>query len=144
MLHNFRRIFVVALCLALVCGLSITALAVSREYDGGYSIVDWSASVFTYSTMGVIEVQCISKPEDTASVNTEASVACRYLDNNFILRTTYDTESGNETTLLILSFPSSSIYHMIDASYDFWAEVPTSYGWEEFVYNSFTVEYEVQ
>ena len=144
MLHKFRRVLVVALCLALVCSLSITALAVSREYDGGYSIVDWSASVFTYSTLGVIEVQCISNPSATTSVNTEASVACRYLDNNYNICCMYDIERGNETTLLIVSFPSSSIYHMIDASYDFWAEVPTSYGWDEFVFNSFTVEYEVQ
>lgn len=144
MLYKFRKILVLALCLALVCSLSVTAFAessksVSESYSNERTFVDASAGIYTYSTIGTIEVQTFVDGDPY----TEASVACRYLDDEYNLCYVYDSDSNYYTTFLSVAISSNKIYHMVDASYDFWAEVPTDYGWQEFVLNDFTVEYDV-
>ncbi len=144
MLHKFRRFFVLTLCLALVSCLSVTAFAQSRfsafeDYDGGDTWVEASCSISAYMTTGVLYMEtAIAAPQTTTSVS------CRYLDNNLETQYASDNGAGLYESSASVIFTENNIYHLVDAFYDFWAEVPTSYGWQEFELNSIHIEYEIQ
>lgn len=137
---KLKRLMMLALCLALVCGLSVTAFAFSEPFDNGNTIVDWSASIHAYYTIGVIEVETYIFD---ANPDTEASVDCSYLDNNYIRCYGHDDASNEFTSLAFVGFPDGAIYHMIDATFNFWAEVPTSYGWQQLKPDEIYLEYDV-
>ena len=132
------------LCLALVCCLSVTAFAqsnfnVTEEYDDDNTWVEAGCSITAYTTLGVIDVETwIGEPY------TEASVSYRYIDNGFNLISDEDYHRNKMSSSAYAFFNEYEIYHMVDAYYDFWAEVPTSYGWQEFVLNDVYIEYEIQ
>lgn len=146
MLHKFRRIFVLTLCLALVCCLSMTAFAETydyksfeEDYDNGQTKVFASCVLEKYRTSGGIEVI----QEEVDYPETETSVTYNYLDNSYTLRTRYDYEMQSTSSSVYVSFYPYEIYHMVYADYSFWAEVPTGYGWQEFNVDSYRLYYPI-
>lgn len=143
MLYKFRKILVLALCLALVCGLSVTAFAESNfhiyePYDNDQTFVDVSAGIDQYSTIGVIEVQTFIFDADP---DTRATVFCSYRDSAGNVQYRGDNAYNGYTSVVSVGFPAGTIRNMIEATYNFWGEVPTTYGWQEFVINDRTIVY---
>ena len=142
---KLKRLMMLALCLALVCGLCVTAFAESRfeiyePYDNDQTFVDVSAMIDQYSTIGVIEVQTFIFD---AVPDTRASVACTYYDANGNFCYGGDNAYNDYTSVVSVGFPAGTIREMIKATYNFWGEVPTTYGWQEFVIEDRTIVYSV-
>ena len=141
----FRRISALALVLVIVCAFSASAFALEEwhiieDYDQGSDtrIVDAYAAIQTKTTWGSIELF----GNDSMMYNVSVSANYRY----------YPTIGGNAVSDYMgyedfayaeVTYSDSSIYHMIDATYSFRAEVPTSYGTQIFNAYPIYVRYEV-
>ena len=141
MLHTLRRIFVLVLCLALVCCLSVTAFAATsfnddEDFDDGNTTVEFAAHINRYTTDGFSAVD-----SSIAPANARVAMTGRYIDSEYNLRDDLSDEDIETNIAFVnVSFSDDEIFSMVDAAYQFWAEVPTTYDWQEYV-DSALVEY---
>lgn len=141
MLHNFRRIFVLTLCLALVCTLSVTVFATTAYHDrvdyeyGAY--IEVQAYIERFKTWGSTVAQSSST---VMEADVELSVTYRYINEEYQLTTVNISSSGLSDVSIYEDYSYNNIYSMVDATYAFWATMPDTY-WEEFE-DSIYLEYE--
>lgn len=136
MFYKFKNILLWALCLVLVCAISVPAFAATEyeaneDYDNGNTTVSAYGVISRYHTYGFISSESI-----ITEPNVDIAVAYRYLDENFQLQSRSSTSHGVGVASVSVSNNSIAMYQMVDATYDFWAQVPTSYGWQEFAVDS--------
>ena len=149
MLFKFRKIAILALCLVLVCGLSVTAFAITEysideDYDNGNVVAYADAKLDRYYTWGSTEVisyltEDIPDPDvyvfltyrfypDDVTAGIQTYNGSRY--DQWYVRTQFNAATNPQ-----------NIFAMYDATYRFQAYVPTSYGWSTFQTDSVVLEY---
>lgn len=134
MLHTLRRIFVLALCLALACCLSVTAFAANsfhktQPYDDDNTTVEVAAHIYRYTTDGFTAVD-----SSIAPANARVAMTGRYIDSEYNLRDDLSDEDIETNIAFVnVSFSDDEIFSMVDAAYQFWAQAPTTYIWQEYV-----------
>ena len=134
----FKRIMLIALVSVLVLGVSVSASAVDLPIEEDYGdeyYVYANADIDVHSTLGYITVNGGEAADAMASVAGTYS----YFDSNRILQTDSRYQVGYGGA--VVSYSDSTIFSMVDATYTFWAEIPVSYGTQEFTPDLVVLEY---
>ena len=147
----FRKIAAVftALILVSVCGISVFAagnsLSISEDYDNDRYLVEASASIGQYYTQGSIWLQDKNNSSMMTTEYRSVSVSYNYLmlvGVNAVQLTgsACDTaQVGEYNASVYVSKPDC--YHMVSATYTFEADIPCSYGTQEFRPDPITLIY---
>lgn len=125
---KLKRLIMLALCLALVCSLSVSAFAVYthegyEEYDGGVACAESYAQISQYRTSGYVDGEGYN-----GSASTGISCTYSYRDVNGVVR--FDEMSCTQPvrSSVVVVYHSGMAQHMRYAYYDLWAQVPSSSG----------------
>lgn len=137
MLYKFRKIFVLALCLAMVFGLSVTAFAANTfheiiDYSDGRTTVESYANITRYTTNGLIESSCVF-----CDTSTTITVSGRYIDCDRNEQTYSSMDSALNGSMVLVRFNpidginvGNKIFAFVDGNYYFRASVYTYEGYE--------------
>ena len=138
---KLKRLMMLVLCLALVCGLSVTAFAARtysdrEEYDGGLTWAESYAQISQYSTSGYVDAEGYNESSSTG-------VSCTYAYVSINGTRLYDEMQCNVPvrSSVNISFSSENIQNMRYAFYDFWAQVPSSSGWYDYEPDTVRLDY---
>ena len=143
-----RKITAVVLAIVLVslCGINAFAYTFSEDYDNDRYVVTVTANIYQYSTSGSIWIQDKNSQEGfLKNQYRSVSVSCNYLvlvgvNAVQLTATASDTaQSGDYMASVTISKPDC--YHMVSATYTFEADVPCSYGTQEFRTDPISVIY---
>lgn len=137
----FRKIIIIALVSVFVLGVGVSASAVNlpieEDYDNGRYVVYADADIGRRYTYGEITVNDANATDAMVSV----AVTYNYLDGGINPQTDSKYQVGNGGAVVSYSGNEAEIFSMIDATYTFWAEIPASYGTQEFTPDSVFLEY---
>ena len=131
----FRKItaLLVALVLICLCGVNAFAASITEDYDNRRYIVTASYSISRYATEGSLLVTRSGTPMWDA--DRSVSVTYRYIvmdGNTPVVKIGTKTDEPTYALSAIVSFSNTSIYQMVNATYTFEANIPCSYGTQQF------------
>lgn len=128
MLHRIRKTAILVLCLVLVCGLSITALAETEPHHlpkvvGGGVTVTTYAEIHRYDTMG--QIKAVKNNNYDMATDTTVWMTFRYFDTD-LNQVSDDLGCDNKGIAWVqLTLGADEAFAMIEADYDFRAYVHT-------------------
>ena len=145
-----RKITALALVLIFsgLCCVNAYDLPFSEEFDNGKYRATVTGNINTYSIYGAVWVERITPSiEMLTNVYRSVTVSYSYLewvDGVLVhkIGTASDTAVTGEFNSNV-SIYMSDIYHMVDATFTFKADIPCSYGTQQFRPNPKTIEFEV-
>ena len=123
-----KRFIMLALCLALVCAMSVTVFAAyihddGEEYDGGVAYVESYAQISQYRTSGHVDGEGY---QDSASTG----ITCTYSYRDPTGEKKYGEMNCTQPvrSSVEVVYQSNEAQYMRYAYYDLWAQVPSSSG----------------
>ena len=138
----------VALVFICLCGVNAFAydLPLTESFDNGRFKVTITGTISRYATNGSVWVQRVEAPAQMlTNVHRSVSVTYRYIvmdGDTPVVKIGTKTDTPTYVYIASVSFSNTSIYQMFNATYTYEADIPCSYGTQQFRPTPQTITYQ--